>query len=295
MDNKISKNIKGLRTAYRETQMDLAYALGLNSPSTIANYEKGLRKPEHEIRQKIAEHYKITEDELLCCDFSKLSFGSFPFDDKEKMQGIAGTMLPIIYTEEAMADPLFKKGYDTHMRAYEAMKAGIGFNENDYTVCINSYLESFDSFGTFEAVANCLWWFLLAEFGMANEQLIDGVKALNDKKIDNNNFLKTYYLYSREEDLYDGDGCKCNKERHKFLEEFEDIIIELLRELKSSPEWSNLADYYTALRYLFCTVSNDLSDNMNRAVGGEMMWAFVMLGNPYAESFFRKGIECSRK
>lgn len=295
MNYNIGKNIKSLRAAYGETQMELAFALGLDSPSTIANYEKGTRNPESKILQKIAKHYRITEVELMHCDFSKLSFGSFSFDDKEKIQDMTETMLPVICTKEALADPLFKKGYHAHMRAYEAMKKGIEYNENDYNVCIKSYLESFESFGTLESVANCLWWFLLASFAMTNAQLLDGVKALNNKKISSKDLLKNYYLHNSSEDLFDEDDVEYSKEHHKILAESENIIVEFLRELKSSPQWSNLADYYTALRYLFCIVNNDLSDNMNRAVGEEMMCAFVMLENPYAQSFLKKGIEYSKK
>lgn len=260
MNDNTGKNIKSLGIAYGETQMELAFALGLNSPSTIANYEKGTRNPKPEFLQKIANHYRITDDELIHCDFSKLSFGSFSFNDKEKIQDMTETMLPVICTKEALADPLFKKGYYAHMRAYEAMKKGIEYSENDYNVCINSYLESFESFGTLESVANCLWWLLLVTFTMTNAQLLDGVKALNNKKIDSKDLLKNYYLHNFEEDLYDEDNAEYNKEHHKFLSESEDIIVEFLRELKSSPQWSNLADYYTALRYLVCIVSNDLSD-----------------------------------
>ena len=41
LKNQLGRNIKSLRTAYGETQLELALAVGLDSPNAIANYEKG--------------------------------------------------------------------------------------------------------------------------------------------------------------------------------------------------------------------------------------------------------------
>ena len=70
----LAKNIKYLRTAFGESQLDLALVLGLESPNAIANYEKGIRNPKADIRRMISKHYRITEDELMYTDFSSLHF-----------------------------------------------------------------------------------------------------------------------------------------------------------------------------------------------------------------------------
>lgn len=49
VENKVGENIYHLRLAYRETQMELAYAIGLNSPNSISNYEKGYSHPKRDI------------------------------------------------------------------------------------------------------------------------------------------------------------------------------------------------------------------------------------------------------
>ena len=69
LKNQLGRNIKSLRTAYGETQLELALAVGLDSPNAIANYEKGDRKPKSEIRSRIAAHFRITEEELANSDF----------------------------------------------------------------------------------------------------------------------------------------------------------------------------------------------------------------------------------
>lgn len=289
-----SKNIRNLRIAYGETQMDLAYALGLNSPATIAMYEKGSRTPKHDVRQKIGAHYMMTEDELVHGDFSRLNVVSLPFDDTVKMQEMTTTFLPIICTDKALADPLFRKGYETHISMYKDMKAGKEFDQKDYDICMNAYIESCESNDTLESAANCLWWLLLTGMGMANAQMFDGIKALEKKQIEKAEFLKKYYLHNFDDDYYYKDEAQRNKERHEFLEDSEEVIVTLLRKLKASPQWPDLADYYTAFRYNFCIVNNNLSDNMNRTVGGEMMWAIATLGNKYANTFLRVGIEASK-
>lgn len=38
-NGQFGKNVKCLRTAYGETQLELALAVGLDSPNSIANYE----------------------------------------------------------------------------------------------------------------------------------------------------------------------------------------------------------------------------------------------------------------
>ena len=74
--DQLAKNIQSLRTAYGETQLELALSIGIESPNAIANYEKGARSPKLEIRKKMALHFRITEDELLHADFFKFSFFS---------------------------------------------------------------------------------------------------------------------------------------------------------------------------------------------------------------------------
>lgn len=61
---KLAKNIKFFRELNGESQWDLALALGFDSKSTISMYENGGRVPNAVIVSKIAEHYRITENEL---------------------------------------------------------------------------------------------------------------------------------------------------------------------------------------------------------------------------------------
>ncbi|PRR84506.1 Helix-turn-helix domain protein [Clostridium vincentii] len=292
VSNQLKKNIKYLRTAYGESQLDLALAVGLDSPNAIANYEKGIRSPKPDTRKKIASHYRITEDELTHSDFSGLHFSTSQLGDKKKMMEMTMLMFPIICTERTMEDASFKQGYAAHMRALEAMKEGREFADTDYDICVSSYSDSYDNSETPESIANLLWWFLISELSVKNQWMIEGAKALNDKRVSDINFYKKFYLkdctVSEEENLSEDI-------EQKDLEDLEEVIIELLKELKTYTEVSALADYYIAIRYILGCVNNNLTEGMNKAIGGEMMLSFMSLGNEYAKKFILQGIRNSPK
>lgn len=68
--SRLSKNIKSLRKYTGETQEDLAYSIGLDSKSAVANWESGANKPSPDNLKKIAAHYRVTVDQLLEDDLS---------------------------------------------------------------------------------------------------------------------------------------------------------------------------------------------------------------------------------
>ncbi len=71
-NNAIGRRIRGLRRLKRMTQQQLAESLGL-SPSQISNIERGLKKPQPALLEKIAETLNVPRDELNI---------SFPGDNK---------------------------------------------------------------------------------------------------------------------------------------------------------------------------------------------------------------------
>jgi len=292
LNNQFGKNIKYLRTAYGETQLDLALAVGLDSPNAIANYEKGERTPKPEIKKKIALHYRITEDELVHSDFSGMQVSSSQLGNKQKMIEMTLLMCPITCTDKAMKDSLFQKGYAAHMRALDAMKDGFTFADADYDMCIGAYSDSYDEYETPESLANILWWFVITELSMKNQWMIDGAEALSDKRVSKKDFFKNFYL---KDCSFPNEGKLLGETELKDLKEMGETVVELLKELKKNAQYSNLADYYIALRYLLGCVDNELTEAMNKAVGSEMIWAFAQLGNKYAKKFILLGIENLRK
>ena len=62
-ENIIGENIRQFRIAKAETQARTASNLHI-SRSCLANYENGMRTPQHEILQKISEYFKVSENVL---------------------------------------------------------------------------------------------------------------------------------------------------------------------------------------------------------------------------------------
>ncbi len=201
----IGKNIKYLRTAFGESQLDLALSIGINSPTAISNYENGRRTPEPEIHHKIAMHYGITEDQLIHGDFSGWHFSNTAFNNIKKIQELGLASFPIISSKQAMANPLFKKGYDTHIRIKECIKSGVEPEDKDFEMCLNSYAEAIQDYELPEAVANMLWWYLLLEFIFLNKQISDEVDEMLENKITGMKLMQQFYLKNCDGDSYDTD------------------------------------------------------------------------------------------
>jgi len=287
-DTQLAKNIKFLRTAYGESQLDLALAIGLDSSNTIANYEKGTRNPKSDIKKKLAQHYRITGDELTYADFSDLHFPNLEFDNKEKMMNNLLLYLPIICTEKAMEDSMFKQGYESQMQVFNTIATGCACNDSDFETSIDSYGKSKIP----ESLANTLWYFLICEIGAKTSWIIKIAKAQKEHRFNNKDFYKCFYLkdFSDLDEEHLPDGLN-----HNDLEVLETEILNLLKELKTYAEWSDLVDYYIAIRYVFGCVSNKKTNEMNSMVGEEMMWAYMQMGNLYAKKFVLYGIENSKE
>ena len=286
--DQLAKNIKSLRTAYGETQFELAMSIGIESPNAIANYEKGERSPKPEIRKKIASHFRITEDELLHTDFSNLRFSPNAFNDKEKMVEMTLLMFPVLSSEDALKNNSFHKAYDAHMRAIESMKTEKEYSEDDVDICFDLYSDAAERDDIPEASANLLWWLLIYEISMKNQWMLKFAKALNNSSGKSSGLLKSYYLRDMSEDADDSDATEIEQSEM-------DAIKKNLKKIKQDSRLSSLADYYLALRYSLGCINNELTKDMNRAIGNEMMWAFAELGNIYAKRFILKGIENNKK
>ena len=65
-------------------------------------------------------------------------------------------------------------------------------------------------------------------------------------------------------------------------EEFQDKMDEYKYLLKHSAQYSELADYYLALQYVWNLVENGLSADFNRRLGIEMLNTLISVKNIYA-------------
>ena len=78
--------------------------------------------------------------------------------------------------------------------------------------------------------------------------------------------------------------------RQGFISDMDELLCESIKALKSDEKWSDLGDYYLALRYTNGLVDTDLSAEMNVTMGIQLMIAYAQLDNKYAKVF----IQCCR-
>ena len=69
-----------------------------------------------------------------------------------------------------------------------------------------------------------------------------------------------------------------------------ELTEEIRKMLKKSGQYSDFADYFIALEYLWNLVDNDLGFELNQRIGFEMLCAFLRADNEYAFSYFIYGI-----
>ena len=276
---RLGNNIRALRTAYGETQEELQFALGLNSKSTVSQYETGKQLPLQEIRAKIASHYRITEDELLNGDVSARKLRPDFFVNEKILLKMLWEILPVACSEEALDDADFYRGYKAHLRAVDDLKAGRELNERNFDICADAYQRAFDAHGIPEAAANLFWWALFWWGCVCVPEGSESTRRDLRNGMGWREYLKRFCLpdsVSEEETKY---------AKQEYLHGMEELLLPLLSCMRRVPCRAPLAEYYTALRYSVGLVENSLSESLNRTVGLEMMRSLADQGNAYAKKY----------
>ena len=274
--NKVVENIKIIRTIFGETQKELAEAIGVTH-NAISNYEKGERMPDLQKIEMIALHYGIAVDALINGDLSKMDFKIEPLT-WERLISTFKDMLPLISNEKALEDKYFAKGYEYSCRIINDVKqAGRSSIELCLERSLEEYQESYLQYGTKESIANMLWTLFIGYMSFADEHVEKRAEAVLYGEGVKKDFAKKYIVREINSTVSDG-----NLARREYVKDNYENCMLLLKMLKESKEYSELADYYLALQYLLGMVWNDASEDFNKAVGLELIRSLVALGNPYA-------------
>ena len=274
-ENILGKNIQYMRKLNGETLDELGFALNMTR-SAIKDYESGRRKPNPDILKKICKRYGKTVDEMLNVKLYELErFDSTKIVDIDEIFNAVSIVLPIAVSKEAYENDSFFKGM-TVVKEMLAMTS-IGVIEG-----IKYFAEASEA-GIYEATANILWclffWWNLSCTGMSGQQ------KFNSRLISNQVDWKEMMYETRK------NKKKSVNEQLEFIENYDELINELIKELKGTVQSAPLGDYYLALRYVFGMVDTGLSDEMNQAVGMQMMISFARLDNRYALDFLKAGVE----
>lgn len=274
-NNQLGRNIQHLRIIHNETLDELGSVIHC-AKSTVKGYENGSRKPDLQTLQLLATHYHKPVDELLYADLTGLENISIDFNSPNHTTELMKIILPLYSSENAMKNSSFKKGYDLSQRLLTAFSNTEVLPGNMIVSIYEAFATAADESEDPEAVANLVWsifvWWLQI---YDTSQLLSLQNRLLSKKLSFKDWMS----------LKDTENASVAEKRVSFIADFDGIINETLKTLKSEPEWSDLADYYLALRYVVGMVDTDLSTEMNLTVGTQMMLSFMMLGNSHAFTF----------
>lgn len=283
--NRLGKNIKALRNAYGETQEKLGEAIHVEK-NTISNYEKGNREPDRDTIILLAQHFSVSAEELIHSDLSdikKINIDRFAFWKN------IDVFFPVFSVETTRSNMAFNRAYKSHSSMFAQMKNNSLDGIEEIDNIIEGYWEAYEIEDTkYEAAANFIgiWYLLLAIFQLSPIALTRRNAAM----------VQVASKDSEARRILDNVDPNFEREANDVFSEMNDPevndkIERMLNMLKHSDKWSDLADYYLALRYVYNLVDNDLGGEFNQRIGVEMMNSFVTVRNVHAARFIKYSYE----
>lgn len=281
-ENILGKNIQFMRKLYGETLDELGDVLKL-ARNTVKGYESGRSEPNLETLVELSKHYGRTVDEMLNVKLYELEgIDSKRIVDMDEMLGVFLHQLPLVESKEANENGYFLKGMLVVKEMLNSFYSGEDVKGTVITDATDFFGEALKE-EIYEAGANMLWCI----FFLWTQQYTD-LKSLQKLK-------KRLYLKQVDwkEMIYEikKDEKKSTNKKHAFIADFDETINGLIGILKSMNQWANLGDFYLALRYRLGMIDTGCSNEMNKAVGTQMMISYALLGNQYALDFLKIDVD----
>jgi immunity repressor protein len=270
-----ASNIKHLRKIFGETQEDLADFL-FTSKSAISNYENGLRFPDEDVLNKISKHYQVTLSQLLNED---LTVTPSLFDYIKGLDEDSYHLLNRIFIPFKLKDSLtskeYKKAFEEHLKFLygsieEKETVDIGF-------IIDVYEESIGNWDKPIFLLNFLSFYFLMGLTFLNTSDdtldLEQLKSyLRTKKRNKKDVKKVLDEFGNENvDL-------------EFRKEFDEDLLFIIEKLKKT-QYSDVAYYFFALRYVFNIPNNSEDLATNKLIGMTLIKDLTEINNKYAKKF----------
>lgn len=273
-DNLLGKNIQHLRKMYGETLSELGDAVFLGN-TTIKNYESGTRDPKPQLLAAIAKHYGKTVDELMHTDLSELGEMDFSLHGITQFIDLWKIMIPLFKSDEAMKNEDFRKAYNKCTSILDSFSRNEAVMGHVWSDCFELFLSAAEA-EVPEAVANLFWLVFLNWSQIMDQNMMSAYTSLIYPRKNQQSAAKTMMKVKSEisEEVI--------KKRREFIEDFDEFTFELIKALKSDLDWSDLGDYYLGMKYVQGMVDSGFSQEMNEAIGMQMLLAQVQLDNKYA-------------
>ncbi len=284
--HRIGANIKRIREAYGESQLDLAQAIGVDSPGTISMLESGMRgRNRYTMIEKIARHYNISENTLFYQESGQedgfaMDFVSLPIDAPEQTRTLFSTVLPLVFSSTALESAAFQNAYTLHKEAETEMKSHPHFPENTFSRCLELYDISIKEETIPEAAANSLWWILVCGLFHCYPKIFIGLQKLEQHIISKQAFYKDWYLSDSSDESF----LQQKERKRDYLKRYRRQIHDLISRLYASLGYS-LAEYYTALFYIAGLAEGGWRIGESRLIGGCMISSLSDMGNRYAAAY----------
>lgn len=281
-NERIGMNVRSLREAHCETQEELGFRLNLTK-NAISNYERGKRSIPYDVLKEIATYYMVPEMVLINADLSNMEEINDKFND-DMYPSFFHALFPLKVSEEAMKNEHFKRAYMSHDSLYEMYLNNGCIDTKLVHECLNEYLDAcVNNTISLEGMANLisLVFFLTSRY-QQKAYTEENCPAILKKIIKDN---KEYECYRK------GFEVKPAEDKDNIMEvfrtkDFMRIYNSSIRLLKSNPGFSDLADFYMALSFMFRFNTKNVADDYISWFSADMMTVLMRIGNVYAIRFY---------
>lgn len=191
---------------------------------------------------------------------------------------------PIICTASSKENQLFLRGYTLTQDILHKLEKGPGaIYQQSIEDAMEAFAGAYDECASLaEAIANMIWLMFISYALMPDEHSIKMGEAVLYGKALKKDFVKYYVLKDANPISKEN-----NANKREYVRDSQEGMLQLIRLLKQSEKYGDLADYYLAMRYVIGMVANDYSDDLNKTIGMEMLTAYASLGNKYVLNYFR--------
>lgn len=290
---RVRKNIRALRKYYGETMLDLAIALDV-SKSLISDWENGKKDIPYNNILKIAKHYRISISHIMNYDLSYLDSSSavnyiVNFDDEYIKKINLNTIFPLFTSKEIKNSKKLSQALEMHKQLWSLDSSKM--DKLDIDMIINSYEEALSKNYCLSVLANYLSLiFFFNSFDIFSADYYENFNrflSCGERNPKDGKFIISNYLLN---DI-DKEENECS---NKDIDEF---IMKSISDFKNNKFYSDLGDYYMALRYYLNFVDNSLDREENLFIGTLFLKDLYILENRFVKKVLRmfRTLEISQK
>ena len=289
-NDRVRKNIRALRKYYGETMLDLSIAIDV-SKSLISDWENGKKLIPYNNILKISKHYRTPSSYIMNYDLSYLDSSSVADyivklkNDNEYIKKISlNKIFPIFTSKEIKDSKKLSKALEMHKQLWALDLSKL--DEVDFDMIIDTYEKVLSQKSSLSVLANYLSiiFFLSTVDTFSIEYYENFNKFLSNKSVTNIRknakfIVSNYFLNNIGEE--DKEIINAN------VSDIDKFIMSSILKFKYHKFYSELGDYYRALRYVNNIVDNNLDREDNLLIGIMQLKDLRKLENRFAKKFLR--------